>query len=141
MFYHVGKAGLSEIIPGRSKGFTDAGEWADQIYKGRPTYLSTKKGRYPIKKGLKEYRIVSSVIDTKKLRADLPSLVDSGMNITEDWNGWWEEEQEPQALRSYLNKDGEISLTKLAKLWQPAKDVTGTVAYQGNINVSKKRRA
>lgn len=136
MFYHVGKIGLLEIIPGRSKGFIDAGEWADQIYKGRPTYLSTKKGRYLIKKGLKEYKIDPSAIDTKKLLADLPSLVDSGMNITENCKGWWEEEQEPQALRSYLNKDGEISLMKLAKLWQPAKDVTGTVAYQGSILLS-----
>lgn len=133
MFYHVGKVGLLEIIPGRSKGFIDAGEWADKVYKGRPIYLSTKKGRYPVRKGLKEYKIDLSMIDTKKLRADLPSLVDNGMNITEDWKGWWEEEQEPQALRSYLNKDGEISLTRLAKLWRPAKDVTETVAYRGSI--------
>lgn len=136
MFYHVGKAGLSEIIPGRSKGFIDAGEWADQIYKGRPTYLSAKKGRYPVKKGLKEYKIDLSAIDTKKLRADLPSLVDNGMYITEDKKGWWEEGQEPSILKPYLNRNGEISLTKLAKLWQPAGNVTKTVAYKGIISVS-----
>ncbi len=134
-FYHVGEAGLREIIPGLSKGFISAGKWADKIYKGRPTYLSTESGRYPITKGLQEYKIDFSVIDTKKLRADLPSLVDRGMYVTEDGNGWWEEGQEPIALKPYL-KNGEISLERLSRLWQPAEDITGTTAYQGNILIN-----
>ena len=136
--YHVGKAGLSEIIPGLSKGFTDAGEWADQIYRERPAYLSTETGRYPVTKGLQEYKIDLPTIDTKKLRADLPSLVDSGMYITEDAGGWWEEGQEPKVLEFYLNEDGEVSLTRLSKLWRPAMNVTGTVAYLGTIPLSGK---
>lgn len=134
MLHHVGKAGLREIIPGCSEGFTDAGEWADKIYKGRPVYFSMEKNRYLATKGVQEYEIDISVVDTEKLRADLPSLVDSGMYITEDGKGWWEEGQEPVALKPYL-KNGEISLIKLSKLWQPAKSVTGTLAYLGNIYV------
>jgi len=136
MFYHVGKIGLSKIVPGLSKGFVDAGEWADQIYKERPIYLSTEVSRYQVTTGLQEYEIDPRTIDTRKLRADLPSLVDNGMNITEDGKGWWEEAREPMALKSYLNRNGEISLKKLAKLWGPASDVTGTVAYQGSISVA-----
>ncbi len=134
--YHVGKTGLSEITPGQSGGFTDAGEWADKIYKGRPIYLSIKKTMYPIGRDLQEYKIIRTMLDKEKLRADLPSLVDNGMYITEDGKGWWEAGQEPSALKPYLNRNGEILLITLSKLWQPAMDITRTVAYQAIIFVS-----
>lgn len=131
--YHSGPTGLEKLSPGMlGTGHTLEGDWAQKVYKTWPIFLSFNSGEY----SGENYEINSSQLNSNLIVADLPSLVDSGMYIDEG-SGWWEDGQEPEALKPYL-KDGEIPFVKLLKLWPITSQITGSIAYLGEIALKSK---
>ena len=144
-FYHIGRPDLQKLSPGQEETtFTDTGDWSNDYYPIWPIFLSVGKPQYWYLSGdeafsdneFSLYEIDDSSLDKSKIMADLPSLVDKGMYY-EEGIAWWEEGDEPEALKPYLSKSGDIPIRDLLKLWEVTSSITGSVAYIGEVVPTK----
>lgn len=142
-FYHVGPAGLDVLKPGGvSTGFTLAGADFKQYYPLWPLFLSRKENMYKIEPGKALYEIRAEDLDQEAMVADLPSLVEAGMQVAETDKGdvgFWDEGQEPEILAREL-EDGQIFLIDLLPLWRETAMVTGTIGYTKDITKFRQTR-
>lgn len=127
--YHTGPAGLKELSPNQSGGFTQEGIWAHEIYGMNPIFLS----KQPWNTSGEVYEIDFNSLDPSLLKADLPSLVDHGLYVEEDY-GWFEDDPG-------FGLPIEASLHEYADMWKESFALTGTLAYLGDIPLSQQKQS
>jgi 8-oxo-dGTP pyrophosphatase MutT (NUDIX family) len=119
------------LMVNNSGGFTIGGSWAHEVYGGNPIFLSDEKERYS------EEDSVTFAVDVTGLNllADLPTLIDFGANLEEDYTMWWSDGESPRNFEMFLD-DGAISAYDIIgsdDFNKAAIKVTRTAAVMENI--------
>ena len=119
------------LMVNNSGGFTMGGSWAHEVYGGNPIFLSDEKERYS------EEDSVTFAVDVTGLNllADLPTLIDFGANLEEDYTMWWGYGESPKNFEMFLD-DGAISAYDIIgsnDFNKAAIKVTRTAAVMENI--------
>ena len=95
------------LLPGRTGGFTQAGEWADEFYGKRPIYLSVDP-RQDVP-GLISFKVNVSGLT---LYPDLPTLIsDTGAFLQDNGTLWWE--KTPKLLKPFADQYGMLAIKRL----------------------------
>jgi hypothetical protein len=95
---------------------TDTGKWAKEYYGTCPIYLSLEP--YIKREELPEWDLEDATlfevdVADMTLVADLQMLIDKGAMVDQDSEKlWWEENQEPEMLKGFLD-DGSIEISRL----------------------------
>lgn len=119
------------LVVNNSGGFTIGGSWAHTVYGGNPIFLSDEKERYS------EEGFITFAVDVTGLNllADLPTLIDFGANLEEDYTMWWGYGESPKNFEMFLD-DGAISAYDIIgndDFNKTAIKVTRTAAVMENI--------
>ena len=95
---------------------TETGKWANKYYRTCPIYLSLEP--YIKREELPEWDLEDATlfevdVADMTLVADLQMLIDKGAMVDQDSEKlWWEENQEPEMLKGFLD-DGSIEISRL----------------------------
>jgi len=126
---------VNGLRTGEEVNLTEGGSWAHLVYKTNPIFVSSQPNKFA---GVPLQVDVSGL----KLYADLPSIVDETHAMIDDnmVGFWWEENDEEnltEALRKYINEDGELSFYDILNnefLSKLLINITQTAAILQNIS-------
>lgn len=117
-------------------GFTEAGSWAQKIYKKNPIFLSKDKNRFKTKESI----VFAVDVKNIKLFPDIPSLIDFGAYIDENIDGdiiiYWKDGEVPSEFYNIFGNDCEFLADELLtdeNIINAAINLTRTVAVLRDI--------
>ena len=129
-------------VGSKEVGFSMASNWSNDVYGGRPVYLSMK----PSEGGDRRYEGITFEVDVSGLTLypDLPTLVDYGAYVEEREGMYWEYGEVPSEMEGVVDGDGFISfddlLTPDSAAATAVNKLTGTAVSLEDIDPERLRR-